>query len=296
MGLLNWPLQRSRIPLSLPRRTFAVVVGIDLWEPGKFHDNGIFRRLQYEVLATHVWQLRSALVLAMVGLVQADDAVAPQTGQRPQKFDKDGMKLDYLLYLPADYNKDAKKKWPLMLFLHGSGERGTDVNKVKLHGPPKIVEAEPDSKLARTFIVVSPQCPDNVWWKAVELSALLDDVQAKLRVDADHVYLTGLSMGGFGTWDLAALHPDRFAAIAPMCGGSDPAVADRLKNIPIWIFHGDADTSVPVKRSDDMFAALQKVGADVKFTKYPGVGHDCWTRSYANPELYDWMLSHKRGE
>jgi predicted peptidase len=239
----------------------------------------------------------SVLSLASFSTVNAAPAAEPQVGQHAQKFEKaPNFKLDYLLYLPADYNKEADKKWPLMLFLHGSGERGMDVNKVKVHGPPKIVEAEPDSALAKQFIVVSPQCPEGRWWKTDELSALLDEVQAKYHVDVDRVYLTGLSMGGFGTWDLASKTPERFAAIVPMCGGGTPSSADRLKSIPIWVFHGDADKSVPVKRSEEMVAALKAVGADVKFTEYPGVGHDCWTQSYANPELYTWLLSHKRGE
>ena len=227
----------------------------------------------------------------------ADPAPQVQTGQHAEKFDKAvEVKLDYLLSIPPDYNKEADKKWPLMLFLHGSGERGHDVNQVKLHGPPKIVEKEPDSVLAKQFIVVSPQCPSGRGWKPDELNALLDDVVAKYRVDADRVYLTGLSMGGFGTWDLASNYPERFAAIAPLCGGGRPEMVRRLKSLPIWVFHGDADPAVPVGRSDEMVEALKKVGADVKYTRYPGVGHDCWTRSYENPEFYSWLLSHKRGE
>jgi predicted peptidase len=218
----------------------------------------------------------------------------PPTGQHPQKFEKHiTLKLDYLLYLPADYNRQTDKKWPLILFLHGSGERGTDVNLVKVHGPPKVVETEPDSP-AKQFIIVSPQCPPGQWWNVGDLDALLDDVIGRYDVDVKRVYLTGLSMGGFGTWDLAMATPNRFAAIAPMCGGGQVDLAARLKDLPIWIFHGDADTSVPVRRSEEMFNALQQLKADVKFTKYPGVGHDCWTRSYDNPELYAWFLSHKR--
>ena len=228
--------------------------------------------------------------------VRADDALTTtETGQHAQTLEKQvTIKLDYLLYLPADYGKDAKKQWPLILFLHGSGERGSDVNKVKVHGPPKIVEKNPESPLAKGFIVVSPQCPAGRGWKADTLIVLLDDIQAKYHVDVARVYLTGLSMGGFGTWDLAANYPDRFAAIAPMCGGGQPEMARRLKNTPTWVFHGDADPAVPVKRSDDMVEALKKLGSDVKYTRYPGVGHDCWTESYANPDLYTWFLSHDR--
>jgi predicted peptidase len=241
--------------------------------------------------------LVTAMVLSMTAAASLLAADAPETGQHAQKLEKEVLvTLDYLLYLPPDYNKDAAKKWPLILFLHGSGERGSDVSKVKVHGPPKVVEKDPDSALSKEFIVVSPQCPAGRGWKTDTLITLLDDVQGKYHVDADRIYLTGLSMGGFGTWDLASNYPDRFAAIVPMCGGGQTEMARRLKNLPIWVFHGDADPAVPVKRSDDMVEALKKLGADVKYTKYPGVGHDCWTRSYANPDLYTWLLSHKRGD
>ena len=244
--------------------------------------------------------LLACLSLSLAGGATAGASDAPQattTGQHPHVFDQTvHIKLDYLLSLPGDYNKDQSKKWPLMLFLHGSGERGSDVNKVKAHGPPKLVEAQPEGEPAKDFIVVSPQCPEGRWWKADELIALLDDVSAKYRVDADRVYLTGLSMGGFGTWDLASNFPQRFAAIAPMCGGGNTSMVRRLKKLPIWVFHGEIDHAVPVQRSDEMVEALKKEGADVKYTRYPGVDHDCWTRSYANPELYTWFLSHKRGD
>lgn len=167
---------------------------------------------------------------------------------------------------------------------------------MKKHGPPKIVESDPASPLATQFIVVSPQCPEGQWWKSDDLALLLDDVEAKYHVDLDRVYLTGLSMGGYGTWEMSLEFPDRFAAIAPMCGGGRPDRAKRLRNLPIWVFHGTADRAVPVARSEEMVAALAEVGADVKFTRYEGVGHDCWTQSYGNPELYTWFLEHKRGE
>lgn len=202
------------------------------------------------------------------------------------------VKLQYLLFLPQDYNQDSSKKFPMILFLHGAGERGDNINNVKTHGPPKIVETKKDFP----FILVSPQCPTGHWWQPHELNALLDQIQADYRVDPDRVFLTGLSMGGFGTWDLAMNYPNRFAAIAPMCGSGNVGRVRFIKDLPIWVFHGDADPTVPVARSDEMVAALKKAGADVKYTRYPGVGHDCWTASYNNPELYTWFLSHHRGE
>jgi predicted peptidase len=126
--------------------------------------------------------------------------------------------------------------------------------------------------------------------------ALLDEVQSKYKVDPDRVYLTGLSMGGFGTWETATQYPERFAAIVPICGGGRPYTVARLKNLPTWVFHGEKDNVVPIKRSEEMVDALKKAGGDVKFTRYPEAGHDSWTETYNNPELYDWFLKHTRGQ
>ena len=201
------------------------------------------------------------------------------------------VELKYLLYLPQDYDKDAGKAWPLVLFLHGSGERGTDLEAVKKHGPPKLVAEGKQFP----FILVSPQCPPEQWWDPFVLKGLLDDVQAKYHVDPDRVYVTGLSMGGFGTWDLARHYPDKFAAIAPICGGGDPQFVQALAHMPAWVFHGEDDPAVPIRRSEEMVDALKKAGdPEVKFTRYPGVGHDSWVKAYNDPELYEWLLSHKR--
>lgn len=244
---------------------------------------------------------KSALAYVIFAAIFAEaaflNAAEPSAGQTAQRFEKQiVVKLDYLLSVPADYNKGADKKWPLMLFLHGSGECGSDVNKVKKHGPPHVIDENPDCELARRFIVVSPQNPAHLMWKADELMALLDEIQGRYRVDEDRVYLTGLSLGGFGTWLLAETYPKRFAAIAPVCGGGCSDLAFRLKKTPVWIFHGEQDKTVPIALSESMAAALKKAGADVKFTRYPDLGHDCWTKTYANPELYEWFLSHKRGQ
>jgi predicted peptidase len=222
---------------------------------------------------------------------------AAETGKTAQKLNKQvEVKMNYLLYLPADYGKEQDKKWPLILFLHGAGERGDDVNKVKLHGPPKLVEGSGGDSPARKFIVVSPQCAPNKWWDPREVITLLDEVSQKYAVDPDRVYLTGLSMGGFGTWETSARNPERFAAIAPICGGGDARRVRTLKDMPTWVFHGDKDPVVPVQRSIEMVDALKQTGNDVKFTRYPDADHDSWTVTYNNPELYEWFLKHKRGE
>ena len=196
--------------------------------------------------------------------------------------------MKYLLYLPKDY--DQKAAWPLVLFLHGSGEHGDDLELVKQQGLPKLIEAGQQFP----FIVVSPQCPNGESWELFELMALLDDIGEKYKVDQDRIYLTGLSMGGFGTWALAAHAPNRFAAIAPICGGGDPSRTKRIAHIPAWVFHGAKDREVSVAMSQKMVEALKKNGGNVKFTIYPKAGHDAWTETYANPQLYEWLLQQKR--
>jgi predicted peptidase len=207
---------------------------------------------------------------------------------------------DYLLYLPPDYGQDPAKKSPVILFLHGAGERGTDVNEVARHGPPKLLKDSKTELPLKNFIVISPQCPAGRWWQAMDVLAFFDEMMAHLdHADPDRVYLTGMSMGGFGTWEIATIAPEKFAAIAPVCGGSNPLFAGLLKQIPIWIFHGDKDPIIPVQRSIEMNDALKKAKADVRFTRYPNATHDSWTATYNNPELYTWFLSHslsKRGD
>jgi len=199
-------------------------------------------------------------------------------------------KMEYLVYLPKDYKKNRHQQWPLMLFLHGSGERGTNLDLVKKNGPPKLVEEGRDFP----FIIISPQCPEGQWWSVDVLNALLDKIIRKYRIDEDRVYLTGLSMGGFGTWEFALKHPGRFAAIAPVCGGGDTIDIDEMKSVPVWAFHGGKDNVVPTQRSIDMVNALKNNGGDARITIYPDDGHDSWTHAYNNEELYQWLLSHRR--
>ncbi len=196
----------------------------------------------------------------------------------------------YLLYLPADYGK-SDKKWPLIMFLHGAGERGSKLENLKGQGLPKMIANGKNFD----FIIVSPQCPKDIWWpeQTDVLIALLDEIEAKYHVDTDRVYLTGLSMGGFGTWTLAAQYPNRFAAITPICGGSERIIGPRLKKVPVWAFHGAKDNVVPLARSQEMVDAVKKAGGDAKLTIYPEADHDSWTEAYNTPELYEWFLSHK---
>ncbi len=196
--------------------------------------------------------------------------------------------IDCLVYLPQGYrNGDAQ--WPLVLFLHGVGECGDDLEIVKKHGLPKVLE----KGMPLPFLVVSPQARSRGWNPDV-LLALLDRIVDRYRVDRDRIYVTGLSMGGYGTWALAAAAPRRFAAAVPICGGGDPAWADRLKDLPLWVFHGAKDDTVPIAKSEKMVQALRAMGGNVEFTVYPETGHDCWTVTYDDPKLYEWLLQHHR--
>jgi predicted peptidase len=199
------------------------------------------------------------------------------------------VKLQYLVYLPLAYKND-NNKWPLVLFLHGAGERGEDFSFVKRLGPPKLVEQGKDFP----FILISPQCPLGQRWDVQELSTLLDEVESIYRVDESKVYVTGLSMGGEGTWKLILAEPKRFAAAAPVCGRSGSSYLDAciLKDLPIWIFHGAMDDVVTLDESVRMVKALEQCGNDVKFTVYPKANHNAWDETYNNEELYKWLLEH----
>ncbi len=231
------------------------------------------------------------LLLAMtVGLgVMTHGGIARSGEQKAAQMNRSvPVNMRYLLYLPKGYEKQSS--WPLLLFLHGAGERGDDLNRVKVHGPPKLIE----QGMEFPFIVVSPQCPKDSWWQSVKLVALLDEIAEKYKVDPDRVYVTGLSMGGFGTWRLAALVPQRLAAIVPICGGGEPLLAKHFAHLPVWVFHGAKDSVVPIRRSEEMVEAIKKCGGHPKFTVYPDAGHNSWTKAYDNPQLYQWLLQQHR--
>jgi predicted peptidase len=215
----------------------------------------------------------------------------------------------FMLFAPKDYKADGKK-WPLMLFLHGLGEcSNDDLSRVKIHGPANLVDSRPDFP----FVLVTPQAPPPAdykegvkrtpeeiialaakTWNPKELIQLVDHVMSQLNIDRDRVYVTGLSMGGFGTWRLAATYPDRFAAAVPICGGGEPEkMADALSRVPIWAFHGAKDPVVKLTWSQEMVDAVKHAGGDVKLTVYPEGQHDSWKPTYNNQEVYDWLLAHR---
>lgn len=200
--------------------------------------------------------------------------------------------LKHSIFLPKGYGDDKDKLWPLVVFLHGAGERGEDLEKLKVHGPLKLTAQ--DRKFP--FIILAPQCPEDSWWnnEIDRVIDLLDQIESDYSVDKSCIYLTGISMGGYGTWGLAAKIPGRLAAIAPICGGGDPANAPLIKDIPMWVFHGDKDPTVPLEKSQEMVDAVRAAGGSPKFTVYPGVGHDSWTATYESDEFWKWLLEQKK--
>lgn len=192
----------------------------------------------------------------------------------------------FLLYLPDGYVK-TEQQWPLLLFLHGIGERGDMLDLVKKNGPPKMIE----HGYKFPFIVVSPQCPEDQTWSVEVLDMLLDEMVLRYHVDPNRIYVTGLSMGGTGTWDLAVAYPERFAAIVPICGETDPEQAGKIKDLPVWVFHGAKDDIHLPEESENMVNALKALGSPVIFTLYPEAGHDSWTEAYDSPELWEWLTA-----
>lgn len=201
------------------------------------------------------------------------------------------LQMGYLLHIPERYDAEPDTLWPLLLFLHGSGERGDNLEKVKIHGIPKIAEQDPTFP----FIALSPQCPaGSNWYRQQDaVLELLNDIMTTLRVDPKRIYLTGLSMGGYGTWQLACDYPNKFAAIAPICGGGDPYRAKFLIHTPVWAFHGAKDSVVSITESENMVNPIKSNGGNATLTIYPDKDHNSWTETYDNPKLYEWLLSHR---
>jgi predicted peptidase len=241
------------------------------------------------------------LLALAVGPARAEDQ--PMTGflNRVHK-DADGQEAKYVLFVPKDYDAKADKTWPVILFLHGAGEtQGGAKQPVEVGIGPAI------KKQAKTFpfITIFPQSQKRTWQAgsadADRALAILDEVMKGFKTDPKRVYLSGLSMGGYGTWSLAQKYPERWAAIAPICGGISrspsaddfKAAAEKVKDIPCWCFHGDADPAVPVAQSRGMMKALWDAGAHPNYTEYPGVPHNSWDKAYATNDLYEWLLKHK---
>jgi len=221
-----------------------------------------------------------------------------------------GEAVEFRSQLLAPPAIEPGRSYPLVVFLHGAGERGRDNEKQLKYLPTWL--AEPALRERHPCFLLAPQCREDERWVDISWAdkkstpqgppttdmlaviAALNAVIAAEPVDPGRIYLTGLSMGGYGSWDLAARQPERFAALLPICGGGDEATAPRLAKLPIWCFHGDADKVVPVERSRTMIAAVRAAGGDPKYSELPGVGHDSWTPAYRDPAVLDWLVSQRR--
>lgn len=235
--------------------------------------------------------IKKIILHTIMVLLLAQSISAQQTAHHLKTEATISVDYQYLLFQPSNKENAENGLLPLIVFLHGAGERGDSIDLVKMHGPPKIVESDPNFP----FMVLSPQCPAGDWWQPAALDALVAEIVKTHPVDPNRVYLTGLSMGGYGTWDLALYNPSRYAAIAPICGASEinSYVVGKLKGKPIWVFHGALDPVIPIGNSVRMVRALKAQGDKPLFTVYPEAEHDSWTAAYSNPKLYAWFLNHR---
>ena len=260
---------------------------------------------------------RELIMVSLMSALMFASAVGPrerETGFLDRTVKVGSVTYHYQVYVPADWSK--KKRWPVILFLHGAGERGGDGLIQTEVGIGTAIRRHAERVPA---IVVFPQCLKDRWWPEPEMQAqalkALDEAMKEFNGDTSRVYLTGISMGGYGTWAIAANNPSRFAALAPVCGGvrtpprvaipsgtpdadkaSDPyqAIAQKVGSTPVWVFHGGADTVVPVSESQKMVEALKATGGKVRYSEYEGVGHNSWDKAYSEPEFFSWLLSQKR--
>jgi len=246
-----------------------------------------------------------------LGITAASDSADFRDLLEKKTFtDAPGATLNYRLLKPAEI--DAGKKYPLVVFLHGGGERGDDNTAQLVHGIREFAAASHRQKYP--CFLIAPQSPrdktwaDNKWTtkehalpeKPVEpmrlTLELIDSLVKEFPIDADRIYITGLSMGGYGTWDALVRRPNFFAAAVPVCGGADVKMAVAIKHVPVWVFHGDKDAAVPVSRSREIVEALKKAGGKPKYTEYLGVGHKSWEAAYADPALHEWLFAQKRAK
>ncbi|SDF25987.1 prolyl oligopeptidase family serine peptidase [Sporomusa acidovorans] len=251
---------------------------------------GYFRQNDYQVNEQKVTTIEPASALTP----STSETIEPSDGfvEKTSAFMYHDQKIQYLIIFPAGYTQTTNQ-WPMILFLHGGSLRGQDLELVKSYGPPWVAEQSANFP----FVVLAPQCPEGEDWleKSDILAALLDDVLRKYRIDQERVYLTGTSLGGNGTWYLACQHPEYFAAIAPLA--SNPVIPDNWNkgflSMPVWAFHGEKDTVLPLKNHEAMISELRKQGGTPRFTVLPDQGHYI-AGVYKNHELYDWFLANSR--
>jgi predicted peptidase len=246
--------------------------------------------------------------LVVSGAAQPPRAKPPEANKFEAKiYERDGKRMPYRLFVPANYDKN--KKYPLVLWLHGGAGRGSDNEKQIIGGNAlgATLWTTPENQAKNPAFVLAPQCPPGESWSAINdaemkpskhletVVELLRDLQKQYGgIDADRLYVAGQSLGGYGAWALIAEYPGMFAAAIPLCGGGNAARAKNLVNVSIWAFHGDEDAAVDVKESRKMIEAVRKAGGSPKYTEYKGVGHAVWLRAFAEPELLPWLFAQKR--
>ena len=244
-------------------------------------------------------------VPAPTALEQSVSSLSSGFQQRKYKS-SNGDSICYLLFVPKNYN--PKKYYPVVLWLHGRGARGNNLRVLlswgDQHGP--LFFARPENQENYPCFIVAPQCPPGELWagpwskpasrQQKLIVKMLKHLRSRYKIDSKRQYVVGVSMGGFGTWDIIGRYPKTFAAAMPMCGGGYLPRAARLKNVAVWAFHGKADQAVPPSRSRKMVEAAKKAGAKVKYTEYKGVGHDVWATAFKEPEFLFWLFGQKRNE
>lgn len=268
----------------------------------------------YRALPEYIMKrlLLSALLIGCtVAQEPAKDAVAGAWNKRVLADERSKLAggLPYRLYVPRGY--DRTRQYPFIVYLHGAGERGTNnESHIARNGAPRLIN---ELQALTSCFVMAPQCPADHRWVEVNwgerqphkmpqqpsepmrlLMQLLDELPQEFSFDARRIYLTGISMGGFGTWDLMVRRPNFFAAAIPVCGGADNSTAPQIKHIPVWTFHGEADNVVTVGRTRGMVEAMKAAGAAIQYTEYPGAGHNSWDKAYAEAGLFEWMLVQRR--
>jgi predicted peptidase len=257
------------------------------------------RRTQLSIFGALVWTLvcagchgQHAKDATMV--VEQEPIMNLPTGGEfiPTTITLEGEDYRYAVYVPDNYT--PKRAWPAILFLNGLGENGDDGEKQTMAGIGPAIRANPERF---DCIVVLPQCQIGLRWETPLMQQLamgcLAATEATYNIDPRRIALSGLSLGGFGTWSLGAKHPDRFCALGPICGGGNPDDAPKLARTPIWCYHGDADPVVPVQLSRDMVAAVKIAGGDVQYTELPEVGHNAWDAAYGNPDFIAFLLENR---
>ena len=205
-----------------------------------------------------------------------------------QYLENEKATLKYILTAPTDF--DGSESLPMIVFLHGAGERGSDLEKIKAHGIPKLFSKDENYEGIRA-ITISPQCPEERTWYDFkwDVISLIDEVADKYNVDKSKISLCGISMGGFGTWEIALQIPEKLFKIAPICGGGMSWRAWYLRNTPIRVYHGGLDNIVPLCMSEVMVNAIREQGGNVEFTIYEDLYHDCWTRAFEQTDLIAWL-------